>query len=133
MTPNGALLATKVAERVFQAESAAIASVAKRALPLLDAVVSRILSCKGKVAVTGVGKSGIIARKIAATLASTGSPAFFLNAADALHGDLGSITSDDIVLFVSNSGRTPELVRMLPTLQRLQCPLLGLVGDVLMS
>jgi arabinose-5-phosphate isomerase len=99
-------------------------------LPHLDETVVRLLACKGKVAVTGVGKSGIIAHKIAATLASTGSPAFFLNALDALHGDLGSVTRDDVVLFVSNSGRTPELVHMLPTLQRLKCTLVGLLGDV---
>ena len=74
---------------------------------------------RGRVVVTGMGKSGHVARKIAATLASTGTPAFFLHAAEASHGDLGMITAQDVVLALSNSGETPELVLLLPHLKRL--------------
>ena len=86
------------------------------------------LGCKGRVVVTGMGKSGHVARKIAATLASTGTPAFFLHPAEAGHGDLGMITRTDVVLALSNSGETPELVVLLPHLKRLAVPLIVMVG-----
>src|ERR1700680_4498186 len=86
------------------------------------------LACEGRVVVTGMGKSGHIARKIAATLASTGTPAFFLHPAEAGHGDLGMITRSDVVVAISNSGETPELVLLLPHLKRLAVPLIVLVG-----
>ena len=86
------------------------------------------LACKGRVVVTGMGKSGHIARKIAATLASTGTPAFFLHPAEAGHGDLGMITRTDVVLAISNSGETPELVMLLPHLKRLAVPLIVMAG-----
>ena len=87
------------------------------------------LACQGRVVVTGMGKSGHIARKIAATLASTGTPAFFMHPAEAGHGDLGMITRTDVVLALSNSGETPELVFLLPHLKRLGVPLIVLVGQ----
>jgi arabinose-5-phosphate isomerase len=86
------------------------------------------LGCKGRVVVTGMGKSGHVARKIAATLASTGTPAFFLHPAEAGHGDLGMITRTDVVLALSNSGETPELVMLLPHLKRLAVPLIVMAG-----
>jgi arabinose-5-phosphate isomerase len=86
------------------------------------------LACKGRVVVTGMGKSGHVARKIAATLASTGTPAFFLHPAEAGHGDLGMITRTDVVLALSNSGETPELVMLLPHLKRLGVPLIVMAG-----
>jgi arabinose-5-phosphate isomerase len=86
------------------------------------------LACKGRVVVTGMGKSGHVARKIAATLASTGTPAFFLHPAEAGHGDLGMITRTDVVLALSNSGETPELVMLLPHLKRLGVPLIVMSG-----
>jgi len=86
------------------------------------------LGCKGRVVVTGMGKSGHVARKIAATLASTGTPAFFLHPAEAGHGDLGMITRTDLVMALSNSGETPELVVLLPHLKRLGVPLIVIVG-----
>ena len=86
------------------------------------------LACKGRVVVTGMGKSGHVARKIAATLASTGTPAFFLPPAEAGHGDLGMITRTDVVLALSNSGETPELVMLLPHLKRLGVPLIVMAG-----
>jgi arabinose-5-phosphate isomerase len=86
------------------------------------------LGCRGRIVVTGMGKSGHISGKIAATLASTGSPAFFVHPGEASHGDLGMITPDDVVLAVSNSGETPEIVLILPLIKRLGVPLITLTG-----
>jgi len=88
------------------------------------------LACQGRVVVSGMGKSGHIARKIAATLASTGTPAFFLHPAEASHGDLGMITRTDVVLAISNSGETPEVVLLLPHLKRLGVPLIVMTGKL---
>ena len=88
-----------------------------------------ILDCKGRVIVTGMGKSGHIARKIAATLASTGTPAFFVHPGEASHGDLGMITNQDVVLALSNSGETQEVLTLLPLLKRLGVPLLSMTGN----
>ena len=88
-----------------------------------------ILQCKGRVAVTGMGKSGHIANKIASTLASTGTPAFFLHPAEASHGDLGMITSADVVLAISNSGSTSEIMTIIPRLKRLDVPIISMTGD----
>jgi arabinose-5-phosphate isomerase len=90
--------------------------------------VELILRCNGRVIVTGVGKSGAIARKIVATLNSTGSPAMFLHPADAVHGDLGMVRKDDVVVCISKSGDTPELSLLLPMFKRLGVPIVGLVG-----
>jgi len=118
------------ARRALAIEAQAVAALA----PRLDggfATACRIcLACEGRVVVTGMGKSGHIARKIAATLASTGTPAFFLHPAEAGHGDLGMITRSDVVVAISNSGETPELVLLLPHLKRLAVPLIVLVGKV---
>lgn len=91
--------------------------------------VELIYNCRGKVIVTGVGKSGHIGEKIAATLSSTGTPAFFVNPLDAFHGDLGVITSDDVVLALSNSGHTDELLRFIPILQHMQVPIISMTGN----
>jgi arabinose-5-phosphate isomerase len=91
--------------------------------------VALICRCRGRVIVTGMGKSGIICRKIAATLASTGTPAFFLHPAEAVHGDLGVIQADDVVIAMSYSGETEELTRVLETLKRIGAPLIALTGD----
>ncbi|MDB6096316.1 MAG: D-arabinose 5-phosphate isomerase [Francisellaceae bacterium] len=87
-----------------------------------------LFNCKGKVVVTGIGKSGHIGRKIAATFASTGTPAFFIHPAEALHGDLGMITAEDVVLALSNSGETQEILAILPRIKRLKSPLLSLTA-----
>ncbi len=86
-------------------------------------------ACKGRVVVTGMGKSGHIAGKLAATLASTGTPAFFVHAGEASHGDLGMITRHDVVLAISNSGETSELAALLPTIRRLDVPLISMTGN----
>ena len=88
-----------------------------------------LFGCRGRVVVTGIGKSGHIARKLAATLASTGTPAFFVHAAEASHGDLGMITADDVVLLLSNSGETDELVSLMPHLKRQGAQLIALTGN----
>jgi arabinose-5-phosphate isomerase len=127
-----------------QVDEQALLATARRALTLearaLEALVPRLgaafahacricLECRGRVVVTGMGKSGHIAGKIAATLASTGTPAFFLHPAEAGHGDLGMITRQDAVLALSNSGETPELVLLLPQLKRLAVPLIVMSGN----
>ena len=82
-----------------------------------EEAIKTLLSCKGKVVITGVGKSGHIGKKIAASFASTGTPAFFMHSTEGIHGDLGMVTSEDVVILISNSGETSELLRLIPTLQ----------------
>jgi len=94
-----------------------------------DKAVHLMLQCKGKVIVTGVGKSGHIGAKIAATLASTGTPSFFINPLDVYHGDLGVMTPDDVVLAISNSGSTDELLRFIPMVLHMQIPIIGMSGN----
>src|SRR6185295_7904641 len=108
------------------------ADAVRALLPKLDSAFAKAcrvcLACTGRVVVTGMGKSGHIAGKIAATLASTGTPAFFLHPAEAGHGDLGMITRADVVLALSNSGETPEILVLLPHLKRLGVPVVLLTG-----
>lgn len=94
-----------------------------------DKAVDMIYNCKGKIIVTGVGKSGHIGAKIAATLSSTGTPAFFINPLDVFHGDLGVMTSDDIVLALSNSGQTDELLRFIPMVLHMNIPIISMTGN----
>ena len=94
-----------------------------------DLAVDLILQCKGKVVVTGVGKSGHIGAKIAATLSSTGTPSFFINPLDVYHGDLGVMTSDDVVIAISNSGQTDELLRFIPMVLHMRIPIIGMSGN----
>jgi len=96
----------------------------------VEKAVEILANCRGKVVLAGVGKSGIVARKIAATLTSTGTLAVYLHPADALHGDLGIVTSDDVAMVLSNSGETDELVVMLPHLKARQVPIIALVGNL---
>lgn len=102
-------------------------------IPLLDdnfdKSVELIYNCHGKVIVTGVGKSGHIGAKIAATLSSTGTPSFFINPLDVFHGDLGVMTKDDVVIAISNSGQTDELLRFIPIVQHMQIPIIGMSGN----
>ena len=94
-----------------------------------DKAIEMIYQCKGKVIVTGVGKSGHIGAKIAATLSSTGTPSFFINPLDVFHGDLGVMTKDDVVLAISNSGQTDELLRFIPMVLHMQIPIIGMSGN----
>lgn len=117
------------AKRVLKIESEAIARLIDRIDDNFEQAVELILKCKGRVVVTGMGKSGLIGKKIAATLASTGTPALFLHPAEGAHGDLGMVTRGDTVIAISNSGETEEITRMLPSLKRLNIPLIALTGN----
>ena len=119
-----------LARKVLQTEAAAILALVDRLDDRFARAVMLVQDCKGRVIVTGMGKSGIICRKIAATLASTGTPAFFLHPAEAVHGDLGVIQSDDVVIAMSYSGETEELTRVLETLKRIGAPLIAITGDL---
>lgn len=114
--------------RVLRVEADAIAALEPRIDQNFVAACRLIQSCRGRVVVTGLGKSGHIGNKIAATLASTGTPAFFLHAAEASHGDVGMLTGADVVLALSNSGETAELIAILPVLKRLGVGLIALTG-----
>ena len=119
----------EIATQALQDEAQALSDL----IPLLDdqfeKSVDLMLHCKGKVIVTGVGKSGHVGAKIAATLSSTGTPAVFVNPLDAYHGDLGVITKDDVVLALSNSGQTDELLRFVPIIIHMEVPIIGMSGN----
>jgi arabinose-5-phosphate isomerase len=113
---------------VLTTEAEAITALIERLGESFSAACSLILSCRGRTVVTGMGKSGHIGNKIAATLASTGTPAFFMHPGEASHGDLGMITAEDVVIALSNSGETSEITLLLPLLKRLGIPLISLTG-----
>jgi len=116
---------------LLRVESAAIAKAAERLQAAqVDEVLSILNGCRGKVVVLGVGKSGIIAQKIAATMTSSGTAAIYLHPSDALHGGLGIVTPDDVVMMLSNSGETNELIELLPFLKRREVPLIAIVGNL---
>ncbi len=115
--------------RTLTIESEAIQAVAHRLDRRFADAVQRLLNCKGRVVVCGIGKSGHIARKVAATLASTGTPAFFVHAAEAVHGDLGMITSEDILLAISHSGTTEELLTIVPIARRMGAGVISFTGN----
>jgi arabinose-5-phosphate isomerase len=117
------------ARNAMEHHAAALRAVGRRIDPTFAYAASCLLALRGRVIVTGLGKSGIIGRKIASTFASTGTPSFFLHAAEALHGDLGMVTPEDAVLLVSYSGKTPEVLALVPHLRRRGVLTLGLVGD----
>lgn len=116
---------------LLRAESEAIAKAAARLRPdEIDRVMTLLTGCKGKIVLLGVGKSGIIAQKIAATMISSGTAAVHLHPSDALHGGLGVVSTDDVVLLLSNSGETDELLQLLPYLKRREVPLVAIVGNL---
>lgn len=117
------------AVRCLKDEAEAILALIPQLDENFDKAVDMIYSCKGKVIVTGVGKSGNIGSKIAATLSSTGTPAFFINPLDVFHGDLGVMTPDDVVLALSNSGNTDELLRFLPMILHMKVPVIAMTGN----
>src|ERR1700723_1844635 len=122
-----------VGENVVRIEADALRALADRLAGAMSKSFGRALellfNCKGRVVVTGMGKSGIIARKIAATLSSTGTPALFMHPVEAVHGDLGMVVRGDAVLALSASGETGEILRLLATLKRLQVPLMSMTCD----
>jgi arabinose-5-phosphate isomerase len=123
-------MSLETAKRVLRIESEAIAGLIDRLDARFEQGVETLFACKGRVVVTGMGKSGLIGRKISATFASVGTPSFFLHAAEAAHGDLGMLASDDVVLAISISGETQELLDMIETLKRLGVLLVTLTANL---
>jgi arabinose-5-phosphate isomerase len=123
-------MSLETAKRVLRIESEAIAGLIDRLDARFEQAVETLFACKGRVVVTGMGKSGLIGRKISATFASVGTPSFFLHAAEAAHGDLGMLASDDVVLAISISGETQELLDMIETLKRLGVLLVTLTANL---
>lgn len=118
------------AQKVLKMEAEAILDLIPRVDEHFDAAVAMILECQGRVVMTGMGKSGIIAHKISATMASTGTPSFYLHPAEGIHGDLGMVTSNDVVIAMSNSGETGEVLNILPSLRRIGAKVIAMVGNV---
>lgn len=117
------------AQEVLRMEAAAILELLPRVDESFEAAVQMILDCKGRTVITGMGKSGLIGRKMAATLASTGTPSFYLHPAEGVHGDLGMVTANDVVIALSNSGETAEVLNILPSLRRIGAKLIAMVGN----
>jgi arabinose-5-phosphate isomerase len=118
-----------LARRVLEIEAEAIRKLVERLDERFERAVDLISGCRGRVVVTGMGKSGIIGRKFAATLNSTGTPSHYLNPAEALHGDLGMVVAGDVVVALSNSGQTREILLLVEPVKRLSVPLIALLGD----
>jgi len=121
--------AVTMGRQVLEIEAAAVAALGRRLGAQFGAAVSMILGSRGRVVVSGIGKSGHIARKLAATFASTGTPAYFVHAAEAVHGDLGMITRDDVLIAISNSGENDELMTIVPLVKRLGGKLIAITGN----
>jgi arabinose-5-phosphate isomerase len=117
------------AKRVLRVEGTAVLNLAEKLGSEFEQAVEIIHKSKGRVIVTGMGKSGLVGKKIAATLSSTGTPAFFLHPAEATHGDLGMVTSEDVILAISNSGETDELIELIPFLKRFNVHLISMTGN----
>lgn len=116
-------------KEVLEEEAQAILKLIEDVDQEVSEVIDLILTCKGRIILTGVGKSGIVGRKITATLASTGTPSLFLHPAEGLHGDLGMVTNSDIVLALSNSGESEEVIKMIPSIKRIGAKLIAFVGN----
>ena len=119
----------KHAQDVLRMEAEAILELVPRVDANFAAAISLILECPGRTVITGMGKSGIIGRKMAATFASTGTPSFYLHPAEGIHGDLGMVTADDVVIALSNSGETGEILNILPSLRRIGAKIIAMVGN----
>jgi arabinose-5-phosphate isomerase len=121
-------MSLETGRRVLRIEAQALQEVLERLDSSFERAVELLLGCKGRVVVTGMGKSGLIGRKISATLSSTGTPSFFLHAAEALHGDLGMLARGDALLAITYGGETEEILNLLETLKRLEMPIVTLTG-----
>jgi arabinose-5-phosphate isomerase len=119
----------EIAKRVIDMEAQAVAGLTSVLGPEFERAINLMLECKGRVVVTGMGKAGHIARKVAATLASTGTPAFFMHPSEGVHGDLGMITRDDLVLALSHKGQTEEVLRIIPYLKHIGSPLIAMTSN----
>lgn len=122
-------MSQKIAKKVLEIERDALSSLINRIDANFEKVINAIYSIKGRVIVTGMGKPGFIAQKISATLSSTGTPSLYLHPAEALHGDIGRVTKDDLILALSNSGETEEMVKFLPIVKKIGAKLVAMVGN----
>lgn len=121
---------SKLALAVIEIEAQAVLELTKRINDSFEQACEILLNCQGRIVVTGMGKSGHIANKISSTLSSTGTPSFFLHPAEASHGDMGMITKHDVVIALSNSGSTEEIITLIPVLKRLSVPIIALTGNL---
>lgn len=128
MVTTGDMSTLDLARKVIEIEADAIAGLIDRLDVRFEQAVQFLLDCRGRVLLTGMGKSGIIGRKIAATLSSTGTPAFFLHPADARHGDLGALQAEDVLVALSYGGETEELLKLLETIKRIGARVIALTG-----
>ncbi len=119
-----------IAREVLKIEAAAILALVEHLNGNFDKAVNIVFNCRGRIIITGMGKPGIIARKISATLASTGTPSLWMHPADAVHGDLGMVVKDDVVIAISNSGETEELKKLLPTVKKIGATLIAFTGNL---
>ena len=119
-----------IAKQVLRTEAKSITALLPRINKDFDQAVELISKCLGRIVITGMGKPGIIGEKISATMASLGIPSLFLHPADAVHGDLGRVTKDDVVIAISNSGQTDEIVRLVPLIKKIGAPLISLTGNM---
>src|SRR3989338_4682723 len=117
------------AKEVLRSEAEAVRRLIPRIGRSFEAAVGLLAGCKGRVAVTGMGKAGLIGQKLSATLSSTGTPSHWVHPAEAIHGDLGRITKDDVLIALSNSGETEELTRLLPVIKRIGSRMIALTGN----
>ena len=120
----------ELANEVLEIEANSILRLKSNIGESFDKAIDILYNCKGRVIVTGMGKSGIIGKKIAATMSSTGTPSYFLHPAESTHGDSGVITRDDVIIAISNSGETQELMNLLPLIKRFGCPMIGMTGNI---
>lgn len=120
----------QIAKQVFLIEAKAIQHLSEQLTEDFEQTITCLLECKGRIVVCGIGKSGLVGKKIAATLASTGSPSFFLHPSEAIHGDLGVLMPQDCFISISNSGETDEILQLLPYIQQLNIPHIALVGNI---
>ena len=127
---DAAARALERGRQVLEQEAGAVAALAQRLDRRFPDAVSLLVACRGRIVVSGVGKSGVIARKIAATLTSTGSPATYLHAVDSVHGDLGIVGRDDVAILLSKSGETDELFPLVAFLKRLGVPVIAITGGL---
>lgn len=117
-----------IAKNVIRTEAEAVSLIEERIDDIFEDAVQKIIECDGRVIVSGMGKSGLISQKIASTMASTGTPSYFVHPAEALHGDLGMITNNDILIIISNSGETTELIQIIPLVKKKNVTIIGLIG-----
>lgn len=120
----------ELAKEVLEIEANSILRLKNNIGDAFDKSIDILYNCRGRVIVTGMGKSGLIGKKIAATMSSTGTPAYFLHPAESTHGDSGVITRDDVIIAISNSGETQELMNLLPLIKRFGCPMIGMTGNL---